>query len=272
MKIILDQRKNARHNAAHYYDEAKKLRLKAQGAAAAIYLTKREMENLEKGPITAPFTARPGHLAGNNFAAVAARKKSWFDKFIHFYASEGSLVVGGRNAKQNDMLFSKHIQPEDYFLHADIRGSPAVVLKNPSASQQELLEAAQFTACYSSAWKRGFGSVDVYAVKASNVSKHFHGGYLDQGAFAISGERRWFRNAGLELFICYDEQRGIYVLPGAAPKPKVFVRITPGRELKTKASKLIKSRLAKILYSEGKPIKVDDDDIARLLPGECSIE
>jgi len=54
----------------------------------------------------------------------------------------------------------------DLFFHADIDGAPVAVMKTGgrNAGDQDLMEAAQFAASYSAAWKFGYGSVDVYCV------------------------------------------------------------------------------------------------------------
>jgi predicted ribosome quality control (RQC) complex YloA/Tae2 family protein len=130
----------------------------------------------------------------------AQRKKEWFEKFLFFSTSGGFLALAGREAKQNELLYSRHLQEGDLFFHADLQGAPAVVLKNgEKAEEKDLLETAQFAACFSSAWKRGLHNVDVYAVAAKNVDKRAQGEFLGQGAFMIRGDRKWFRNVALRL-------------------------------------------------------------------------
>lgn len=262
MKIILDQRNTVVQNAARYYDEAKKLRAKARGAVKAVFQTRKELE-------------AGGTKQAENQLQLQTKKKQreWFSKFLFFHTSGGTLVVAGRNAKQNDLIFTKHSAPNELFLHADIRGSPAVVVKSANVTEQELKEAAQFTASYSSAWKRSFGSVDVYVVKVGQVSKHFHGGYLEQGAFAISGERQWFKNTLLKLRVCFDEEQGTYVIPEVHPShPRFSISIVPGKLEKNAASKAIKLQLQKILFEAGKRLRIEDEEIVRLLPGGIEIE
>ncbi len=253
MKIILDPRKTLIQNAALYHEEAKKFKSKSEGAARAILETLKSIDKL-------------------GVENVAARKAQWFEKFHFFKTSKGTLVVGGRNAKQNDLVFSKHAVEGEFFLHADIRGSPAVIIKSVSPSEKEFQEAAQFTASYSGAWKRGFGSIDVYAVSVKNVSKHSQGGYLGQGAFAIAGERKWFKNTLLGLYICMDLQTfKLFVQPLIAGKTELCIEIKPGGEEKLSVSKAIKAYFAKKLFEQGKRVKFEGDEITRLLPGNCEM-
>ncbi len=257
VNIALDPRKTLLENAVYYHEEAKKYRAKAEGAEKAIQVTLAVIKEKQVEKIT-----------------PVKHRTQWFEKFHYFYTSSNTLVVGGRNAKQNDLLFSKHADsPEEYLLHAEIRGAPAVIVKNSDATDADLQEAAQFAASYSSAWKREFGSIDVYAVKVKQVSKHFQGGYIDQGAFAISGERQWFKNTVLGLYLCLNEENlGFYVKPLVVSHPLLCVKILPGKVEKQVASKTIKSMFAKKLFESGKRVnKLNEDDIAKLLPGNCEV-
>lgn len=256
VKIILDPRKTLLENAVHYREEAKKFRAKSEGAERALAETLKAAEQ----------------QAVEKTQEKKRSKREWFAIFHHFKTSSGSLVIGGRNAKQNDLIYSRHASKGEWFLHADIRGSPAVIVKNPAATSEELEEAAQFTASYSSAWKREFGSVDVYAVRCEQVSKHFQGGYLDQGGFAISGERTWFKNTLLGLYICIDtKDLSFLVKPLKTGPTGIYVKLLPGKGDKQVVSKAIKAYFAKKLFSQGVKTKLDLDEIAKLIPGESEL-
>jgi len=255
MKVILDPRKSILENTVVYREEAKKYRLKAAGAEKAIGETMRAIEGQQQVTVV-----------------KTKRKNQWFDKLHHFTTSNGVLVVGGKSAKQNDVVFAKHLLPNEYFLHADIRGSPAVVIKSPNPSPSDFQEAAEFTASYSSAWKRNFGSIDVYGVKGENVRKHFQGGYLDQGAFSIIGERQWFKNTLLGLYICLDSNTLAFCVKSISAKPSgLWVKLTPGKMDRQRASKTIKAYFAKKLFEAGKKVKLDEEEIDKLLPGDCEV-
>jgi predicted ribosome quality control (RQC) complex YloA/Tae2 family protein len=185
-RIALDIGKTVHENAARYYQRAKELRKKAQGADKAIEQTRREM-------------AEAGREKPPEKKVRIKREKKWYERY-HWFESGGFLVLAGRDAKQNEELVSKRLEDQDLFMHADIRGAPATVVKNGLAAPESvLLEAAQFAASYSSAWKAGQRTVDVYAVEKSQVSKEASGEYLGKGSFVISGKRRWFKNVGLGL-------------------------------------------------------------------------
>lgn len=261
MKIKLDWRKTAQENAAAYFSLSKEFAKKGEGAKKAIVETEAEMEKAKMEG------AKVSAKAASDSAPKMKRKKEWFEKFRWFYTSGGKLVVAGRDAKQNDMLVSKVMTEDDLFFHADIQGAPATILvsgkesgKNEAvtpagASEQEKLEAAQFAASHSSAWKIGAAAVDVYAVEKNQLSKHAQGGYVGAGGFAISGEREWFRATSLGLSIGMNE--GIVVcLPSCHPDAeKMRFAIGNGNYEKGKAAKMIAGAL-----------KANADEILLALP------
>lgn len=252
LKIFYDR--SVHDNAAYYYGLAKEAKEKAAGLEKAIGDTEKEMPAAEKG--------------GRKEVRVK-RQKEWYEKFHSAFTSGGRLMLGGRNAQQNDLLFAKHTDDSDLFFHADIQGASAVILKGGAellgaggTGDTELAEAAQFAASFSKAWINGNASVDVYAVRKAQVSKHAPGGYIPAGAFAITGERRWFRATRLGLKIGMAGGRLIIVPELAEPKtrnakltnPLVLVPSQKGRE---------KGELAKSL---ARRYKTHPDELLALLP------
>ena len=58
------------------------------------------------------------------------RKPMWFEKFIWFISSDGYLVLGGRDAQQNEILYKRHLRKGDVYVHADLHGASSVIIKN----------------------------------------------------------------------------------------------------------------------------------------------
>ncbi len=216
MEISLDVRKSARAHLQEAFGGLKKLKEKRAGLLSALEQTKKEMaaaEEKKKKEEASPSPARSSSSKKKGGNARAA----WHSPYHSFVTSGGRRVVAGRDAKQNDELVAKHLAEGDLFFHADIQGAPTVILKDGQrADGQERKEAAQFAASYSSAWKVGASAVDVYAVKPSQVSKHAMGGYVGRGAFAIEGEREWFRDTSLDLKIATEDGK-VVVLPYIHP-------------------------------------------------------
>ena len=248
-KIRLDARLNAQQNAARYFEEAKKFKAKAEGARKAIANTEAKLAKMpEFVEIVRP-----------KIRVKETREKKWFEKFHFFTTSGGFLVVAGKDAKSNELLVARHMEPPDLFMHADITGTPATIIKDgQKASDEDMKEAAQFSACYSSAWKNGLHAVDVYAALPTQVSKQSHGEYVGKGGFMIYGERRWFRNMPLKLVLAVREERAFAVplLSGVAGAV-----LSPGRKGKKSVAEVVAKRLA-----------VPADSLMPLIPGDSDLK
>jgi predicted ribosome quality control (RQC) complex YloA/Tae2 family protein len=192
MRIRLFYEKSVHENAAYYYELAKECRQKTAGLEKAMEETRKEMRGA-------------GKKEGKEVRVK--REKEWFERFHHSATSGGRLLIGGRSAQQNDFLVAKHMDERDLFFHADIQGGAVFILKEGAeAGEDELAEAAQMAASFSNAWKNANAGVDVYAVRKGQLTKHVSGGFVPAGAFAITGERRWFKGARLALRIGIGEK------------------------------------------------------------------
>jgi len=252
VKVELDFRKSVQENAAAYYDESKKLREKAKGAEKAAVDTEKKLAELEKR-IAAEKEKAPAKVR-------VKREKEWFERFRWFRTSGGRLCIAGRDAKQNEVVVSKYLEEGDLFFHAEIHGAPATVLKGGAeAGEAEKREAAQFAASYSSAWKLGTATVDVYAVKKEQVSKRTEAGEsAGKGAFIIRGEREWFKSTPLGLVVgTVGERIGVAPAVSGGKGFGAFVGIRPGEAPKDGAAKSVLRALGG---------KVSVDEILQALP------
>ena len=84
------------------------------------------------------------------------RKVFWFEKFIWFITSENYLVIGGRNAQQNEALVKRYMDKNDLFMHSELHGAAVCIVKNPNGGPVPFLslnEAATFEMCHSPSWQ-----------------------------------------------------------------------------------------------------------------------
>ena len=251
LTFSLNIEKSIYQNASTYYEKAKELRGKALKLKAAIEETKKRIEELEKSVLTIEFeTEKP----------VKLKEKKWFEKYRFFFSSEGFLVVSGKDASSNEAIIKRYVEPSDLILHTDIPGSPFTVIKTAGKFPPEktIYEAAQFTACYSRAWREGFSSIDVYYVNPRQVKKTTPSGeYLAKGSFMITGTRNYIKNVPLRLKIGVtfeDDEAKVHVAPPSAIESitKYSVEISPGDEdAKTIALK-VKKMLAELVPKEFK--------------------
>lgn len=205
-------------NAQSYYDLAKEMAKKAQGAREALLIT--EALKVRK--------AEPRKTR----TEVRRRKPKWYERFRWFISSDGFLVIGGRDAETNEEIYAKYLEKRDLVFHTDAPGAPLTIIKTEGEEVPEptLREAAQFAVSYSSIWKAGLAAGDCYMVKAEQVTKTpEHGEFLKKGAFVIRGERRYFRDTPDGITVGIED--GMLVGgPTSAVKPKVSrgVEIEPG--------------------------------------------
>lgn len=246
MRIKLDITKSIHENAAMYYDEAKRIRKKIDGLEKAIADSEKELEKAIAEERKQKESVR------------IKKEKKWYEKFHWFFTGAGKLAIGGKDAKQNDFVFAKHMEDADLFFHADIQGASAVILKGGiNASDEELQEVAQFAASFSNAWKNANASVDAYAVRKEQLSKHASGGYIPTGGFGISGERKWFRNTKLGLRIGIGENE-LEILPECSKRKLAnWILLYPSKAGKEKG------QLAKGL---AKRFNVHPDELLQILP------
>jgi len=280
-EISLNFRDKISKAASLFFEKAKKIEKKIEGVKETIEKYNKKLEELEKD--------RVERIEKEKLAKVTIRRvKSWFHKFRWFLSSSGILVVGGRDAKTNEILVKKYMGKEDIFMHADIHGAPVVIIKKEKEKEIDestIIEAAQFAASYSKAWKAGLGSVDVFWVSSSQVSfTPPSGEYVAKGAFIIKGNRNYIKNVPLEISIGIilgkntlennkkEEHRirEIEIICGPTNSVKkradIFCILIPGDLPKGKIAKKIKEFFETELYQRGIIAAIDEDDIINLLP------
>ncbi|MCL7411903.1 MAG: ribosome rescue protein RqcH [Methanosarcinaceae archaeon] len=262
----IDIRKTVPQNAQVYYEKAKKLVKKRDGALRAIEQTKLAMKNKEK-------------KASKRQKVI--RKKHWYDRFRWFVSSDGFLVIGGRSADTNEEIVSKYMEKRDIVFHTQTPGAPMTVIRTEGKEVPEttLQETAQFVVSYSSVWKSGQFSGDCYWINPEQVSKTPESGeFLNKGSFVIRGERNYYRDVqvgvavGLELT---GETRVIGGPVSAVRKhAKHVIEIVPGKFNQNDISK----KISRIYVDELKDVQfvkqiASPDLIAIMLPpGESDIK
>ncbi|MEM3455115.1 MAG: NFACT RNA binding domain-containing protein [Candidatus Micrarchaeia archaeon] len=250
MEIIIDHNKEVFDNANTYFENSKKMKRKLEETRKAIEETRKEIEK-EKEKLKEKKQEKQDEKK--------QEKKEWYTQYHWFFTTDGFLAIGGKSAGQNEEIVKKRLEEEDLFFHADIIGAPAVVLKKgKNAPETSLKQTAQFAACYSSAWKTGYGSIDVYYVTKDQVSKSPPSGeYLQKGSFFISGRKNYFRGIQLKLLIGLNENGELLCLPeeSGADKFKICFTLQPGRYSK----EIVAEKIAKQL-------NLKKDEILPLLP------
>ncbi|MCL9813098.1 ribosome rescue protein RqcH [Natranaeroarchaeum aerophilus] len=253
--VRLDASEGVEHNADRLYREAKRIEDKKEGALAAIEDTREALEDVkqrrdewerrqEQDDMDEDGGDEETDRDWLSMPSIPVRSsEQWYERFRWFRTTDGYLVIGGRNADQNEELVKKYLDKGDRFFHAQAHGGPVTILKatDPSEAARDVdipdsseQEAAQFAVSYSSVWKDGRYSGDVYAVDHDQVSKTPESGeFLEKGGFAIRGDREYFRDVeiGAAVGITCEPSTRVIGGPPAAVRAhaETVIEVEPGR-------------------------------------------
>jgi predicted ribosome quality control (RQC) complex YloA/Tae2 family protein len=256
-RVMIRMNESVEQNAGRYYDEIKKFRRKKEGALAAM-----------AQPLIRKRTVKRD---------IRPLKKQYYHRFRWFITSDGVVVLGGRDAGQNEELVKKYLAGGDHFVHADVHGASVVIVKGTT---ERMDEVTQFAASYSGAWKSGHFSADVYSVLPAQVSKTpEHGEYVSRGSFIVRGERTWYRDVPLGIAIGLQLEPQAAVIGGPVSSvrkcAKVYVELKPGQfEPNDVAKKVLRILKGKFPQDEFRGLSgiLNTEAVAAFVPpGGCDI-
>ncbi len=287
-------------NADRLYQESKRIQEKKAGAQAAIENTREELAEIKSrrdewdaDDSDAAVQEEAGEQRDIDWLArssVPVRKSdNWYDRFRWFYTSDDFLVIGGRNADQNEEIVKKYLDRGDLFFHAQAHGGPVTVLKatDPSESYDEDIviperskeEAAQFAVSYSSVWKDAKFSGDAYMVDHTQVSKTPESGeFLEKGGFAIRGDRTYFRDVPVGVAVgitCEPETRVVGGPPAAvSDRAESVIEVEPGKYAQNDIAKRVYREFRTRFADESFVRKIASPDLIQkfLPPGQSSMK
>ena len=185
-------------NAREYYDQKKTAAIKEQktlkSSTIALKNTERKITaDLKKGLKQEKEVLRP------------VRKAFWFEKFYYFISSDGYLVLGGKDAQQNEILYKRYLKKGDVYVHAELQGAASVIIKNKTGMSDSpippstLSQAGTLVVTTSSAWDSK-AVMSAWWVNSDQVTKTSSTGeYLITGAFVIKGKKNFLPPAQLLL-------------------------------------------------------------------------
>lgn len=191
--VDVDLALSAWANARRYYD---KKRSAAQKEKKTVDASQKALKSAER---KTQQTLKEVRTISN---IVKARKVFWFEKFYWFISSENYLVIGGRDAQQNELIVKRYMRPKDIYVHAEIQGASSVIIQNPTGEDippKTLLEAGSMAISYSVAWDAKVVT-NSYWVTSDQVSKTAPTGeYLATGSFMIRGKKNFLPSCHLTM-------------------------------------------------------------------------
>ena len=251
-KLTLDLAKSIDENAAVYFEKAKKIKKKIEGAEAALKENLRKLKDLEA-------KKEKDEIKKSGEKKLKERKPEWFEKFRWFVSSEGFLVIGGRDSTSNEVVIKKHLDSDDLVFHTDMAGSPFFVVKSggKQIGTKTKEEAADATCTFSRAWKLGLQTSSVFFVSPEQVSKKTKSGeFMGKGAFMIYGKTNYINNK-INLAIGINKNQQIMTGPEESIKMhcEKYVILIQGTEKVSSVAKNIRHKIGGSL-----------DEIIRALP------
>jgi predicted ribosome quality control (RQC) complex YloA/Tae2 family protein len=185
----------------------------------------------------------------------------WYHKYYWWFTKNNFLVVGGKNADENDYLVKNHLKPNDYYFHCEDFGSGSFILftENKEPDIIDLDETAEGVLSLSKYWGL---SGNVFYVKGNQVSlKPPSGMSLSKGSFMIYGQKNTIKVS--QTILGYTLQETTLML---APYrichriDKNSLKIKPNLSRKKGISKTIKTKLninvEPHIYIFNKPCKI----------------
>jgi Predicted RNA-binding protein homologous to eukaryotic snRNP len=264
IEVELDPLIGLNRNLGLIYERAKELEAKAKKARVALQELQAKLANLE-----AQIEERVSE------SRISVRKREWYERFRWSFTRNGLLILAGIDADQNESIVKKYLDLNDVFLHADIQGAAATVLKcEKEPTEEDIRDAATIAAAYSKAWKVGLSYIEVFWVKGDQVSKSPPSGeYLPKGSFMVYGKKNYLK-VPLELYLCLENYEGSY-RPFVGSEESVrrrcekYVKLVPGEEDPSQATE----KVIRVLQKETglKGLRALKKDIERLLPGRTKV-
>jgi predicted ribosome quality control (RQC) complex YloA/Tae2 family protein len=291
-RVAVDPAMGVEKNADRRYREAKAIEEKREGAEEALEESraglaeaKRRRDDWEADddePDAKDGEQEEAPTDWRSMPSVPVRHRDhWYERFRWFHTTDEFLVLGGRNADQNEELVKKYLEPGDRFVHSQAHGAPVTVIKatDPSESGRDVdipesteRQAARFAVSYSSAWKEGHFSGDAYAVDHDQVSKTPEPGeYLSKGSFAVRGDRDYYRDVAVGAAVgvqCEPDTRVVGGPPEAVEgRVETLLAVEPGRYAQGDIAKRIYRRFREAFADETFVRKIaSPDEIAKFLP------
>ena len=192
---------------------------------------------------------------------IILNTKGWYQKYYWWYTKNGFLVVGGRNATDNEKLVKTYLKDNDYYFHTDDAGSGSFIMitENKEPNILDLDETAEGVLALSNQWNSSFSSGDVFYVKGNQVSKTPPSGeYVSKGSFMIYGTKEYIRVDRCELgYAIYNNQLML--------APYRIINRLEGGKIKLKPRPNIKKMRGKIISNAiKKKLNVELNDDIRL--------
>ena len=180
-----------------------------------------------------------------------------YENFRWFFTSSNTLVVGGKNDEQNEIVLKEFLKPNYIIMHTSAPGSPFMVIQSDKPSKKDIEETAIFCACFSQQWKSGKKLIDIDIFKGEQIYKTKT---MKTGTFGVKDKKKTFKvKPELVLVIQNGKLRAV----PKSTKQEALAEIKQGSLSKEEAAIKI-SRIIKDKYH----FPVSRDEIMSAIPSD----
>ena len=160
-------------------------------------------------------------------------KKPDYEKYRWFQTSSNKIIIGGKNADQNEKIISELIKSgkKCVVMHTKSPGSPFSIIPSDKPSENDLKQTAIFTASFSRAWRSKAKSV---IVDIFNSDQIFKSKTMKIGTFGVKGkieritvqpELYITKQKGKTRAIPQEKKDAIKIIPGNTPKEELAEKL-----------------------------------------------
>jgi hypothetical protein len=186
-----------------------------------------------------------------------------YKKYRWFFTAEGTLVVGGKNEEQNELVLKHFLKPVYSVVHTSLPGSPFMIVISDDPSKKDVEEAAVFCACFSKQWKQLKKSGEKVAIDVFKGNQLYKMKTMKAGTFGVKGTKKTLLVVP-ELILIFQKGklRAVPILK-KNKNYEVLAEITPGKLTKEQAAdKIIKK------IKETYQFPISRDELMAALPSD----
>jgi len=156
-------------------------------------------------------------------------QKQDYEQYRWFYTSGKKLVIGGKNAEQNEKLVKELINSEKKYIvmHTKLPSSPFAIIQSENPNEKDLEETAIFTACFSQRWKEKTKKTIIDIFEAKQIYKTPN---MKKGTFGVKPPVKQ-KTVELKLYLTKQKNKlravpqqkanALIIYPGKTSKEKI---------------------------------------------------
>jgi predicted ribosome quality control (RQC) complex YloA/Tae2 family protein len=165
------------------------------------------------------------------------KKAKDYTNYRWFFSSSGTLILGGKNESQNEMVLKYFLKSNYVVMHTSSPGSPFMIIQKENPNKNDLNECAVFCACFSKEWKTGNNLINVDIFEGKDIYKMKS---MKTGTFGVKNKNQIKVRPELILIV----QKGkIKAVPKVKREEEILAVIKQGKTNKEEAAEKIAKKI-----------------------------